>query len=227
MVKKILITFGCLILIVVVAEVIALVRLKLSVKSYATFWQQYPKEGEFTLVVLGDSAAQGIGASQPMKGYVGLLSKQIKAKTGKSVWTYNRSVTGAKVSDVTNNQLPQISGIKPDVLIVEIGSNNMRNYDENTFKADYALLASKLPPGTLVSNIPYFGGRDKNNSSAIRASKIIADAAEKYGLKLVDLQTQTREDNSIRNYAADYFHPSNKGYRNWYAAFWKVIEPQL
>jgi acyl-CoA thioesterase-1 len=226
MVKKIALAAGIVILMLVFAEIIRLVQLKGSIARYSQYWkQQANNQGEFTYVAIGDSAAQGIGASRPDLGYVGLLAKQIQQSTGKSVRVVNLSVTGAKISDVINGQIPKLQDYKPALITVEIGSNDVANrFSAQKFQAQYEQMISLLPKNTVVANIPYFGGRLRHNAKAIEASKIINQAAQKKSLKMVDLQKETRQKQSVFNYAADYFHPSNRGYRIWYDAFWQTIE---
>src|SRR5207248_912896 len=112
----------------------------------------------------------------------------------------------------------------PDLITVDIGSNDIARYNAQVFLARFDGLAAALPKGTAVANIPYFGGRIRKNAQALAASQSISEAAAKYSLKLVDLQSETKERQSLFNYSADLFHPSNRGYRNWYAAFWKAVE---
>jgi lysophospholipase L1-like esterase len=226
--KRVLLIVIVVIVGLALIEIFNLLQLKANIHRYATYWQeQTSKSGDFTYVALGDSAAQGLGASAPQKGYVGLLAQQIAATTGKNVRIVNLSVSGAQIQDVLNKQLPELKNYKPDLLTVEIGANNVTHWDEATFTKQYTELAAALPPGTIVANIPYFGGRIRLNTQAITASQIIARIAVKYDLKVVDLQTYTRQRQSIFNYSSDLFHPSNRGYRNWAAAFWLVVSPSL
>jgi acyl-CoA thioesterase-1 len=229
MVKKILVALGLLILFLVSTEIIRLVQLKGSVSRYAQYWKQRSQEqGDFTYIALGDSTAQGIGASQPDNGYVGLLVKRITQTTGKSVRVVNLSVTGAKIDDVINKQLPQLKKYKPDLITVEIGSNDVaNNYNSQRFQEQYEKLASLLPSNTIVADIPYFGGRLRLNNKALNASGSIRNIAQEHNFKLVKLQETTRQKQSVFNYSADYFHPSNRAYKIWEDAFWKAIEPTL
>lgn len=226
--KRILLSLAAIIICLVLVEIVNLLELKANIGRYTNYWRaQTTANGNFTYVALGDSAAQGLGASKPELGYVGLLAKQIAQATGKRVRIVNLSVSGAQIEDVINKQLPELKNYKPDLLTVEIGANNVTHWNPTLFTKQYNQLAQALPPGTIISNIPYFGGRIRRNTQAIVASQIIAQAADTYHLKLVDLQSYTREHQSIRNYSWDLFHPSNRGYRNWDAAFWQVIEPTL
>ena len=229
MVKRILLIVGIAVLVLLLIEVVAVLHLKGSVDRYASYWQQRSKEtGEFTYVALGDSAAQGIGTNSPDKGYVGILAAQIQAKTHKTVRVVNLSVTGARIEDVLNKQLPEMSNYHPDLVTIEIGANDVASgFSAPQFSQRFNLLASKLPKGTIVSNMPYFGGRIRHNAEALVANQIIAKAAQANALPLANLQAATKTHNSLLDYGSDYFHPSNRGYKNWAAAFWQAIEKQL
>jgi len=51
--------------------------------------------GGILYVALGDSVAQGIGASGPERGYVGLLAERLRIATGRPVLVVNLSRSGA------------------------------------------------------------------------------------------------------------------------------------
>ncbi|MGC1177120.1 MAG: SGNH/GDSL hydrolase family protein [Candidatus Saccharimonadales bacterium] len=228
MIKKVVLGVAVVVLVLAAVEVIALLRLKANLSSYAAYWKQVPTSGTFTYVALGDSAAQGIGASKPQLGYVGLLADRIEKETGKTVRIVNLSVSGAKIQDVIDKQLPRLQNYKPDLVTIDIGANNVAGrYDARVFQKEYDQLAAALPKGTIVGNMPYFGGRIRHNAQALDANKLITAATKKYDLKVADLQSVTKSHNSLNVYAADYFHPSNRGYQNWVDAYWQVIQPTL
>jgi len=210
-------------------QLVGLYRLKMSVSEYKQYWKnRAQQEGEIVYVALGDSAAQSVGASRAELGYVGLLTSHIEQATNKKVRVVNLSVSGAKVKDVLAEQLPQVKSYKPDIITVEIGGNNVASgFDAQTFKKEYTELAGVLPRGTIVSNIPYFGGRIRNNDQAIEASKIIETLASEHNLDFVDLQTPTKANQSYLNYASDLFHPSDRSYRLWEQEFFKLVEPKI
>jgi acyl-CoA thioesterase I len=192
-----------------------------TVGHYKNFWSKKSAEqGDFTYIALGDSAAQGIGATSPMRGYVGLIAKDIQNSTGKKVQVINVSKTGAKVADVLDRQIPAIQQYQPDLVTIEIGANDVTNFDAVKFQQQFEQLVQALPPNTLVSNLPYFGSRPKARGPAKQASQIIANAvATRKDLKFVDLQKITQEKDALWLYAPDYFHPNNLGYKNWAKAF--------
>lgn len=228
MIRRVIIGFVALLLLGLIYGVFSLVRLKNSIKTYSNFWTQKALEpGDFTYVALGDSTAQGIGATAPMKGYVGNIANRIEEKTGRRVRIINLSVSGAEIEDAANLQLKKLGKLRPDLITIQIGANNVARGNMASFATDYDRFAAQLPPGTFVANMPYFGGRISRNESALQAGEIIAAAAKKYQLILVDLQTPLREQQSIFNYSIDLFHPSDKAYKIWAEAFWEKVSPTV
>lgn len=229
MIKKILLVIAAVIVIAVILEAIALVHERNSLTSFAAYWKQQnvTATGEFTYVALGDSTAQGIGAGKPTDSYVGILAERIAKQTGKKVRFINLSVTGAKIRDVIDKQIPELKQYKPDLVTIEAGANDIPRFDEKQFARDFTELAGLLPSGTYVSDMPYFGGRLSKNPEALAASASIHTSVQAHNLKLVHLQNVTRDRDSLRVYAADMFHPSSRGYQNWADAFWIVIQPDL
>lgn len=208
---------------------ISVIRLGLlyrDVAGFKSYWiDRAGQPGEITYLALGDSAAQGLGASSPDKGYVGLIANNLAAKTGKKVMVINLSVSGAVVRDVISSQLPSAKNIKPDLVTIEIGANDVGNFDEPRFTKDITELVDALPKNTYISNMPYFATRPSRRPKAFRVTELItSEVKRRPDLKLVDLQSITRERDSWLNYAADLFHPNDRAYKNWAEAFWKEIE---
>ncbi len=229
MIKKILLAIVVVVLLLVMAVITALLHEKSSLKDFAQYWtaQNKTATGIFTYVALGDSTAQGIGASKATNSYVGLLANRISRQTGQKVRLINLSASGAKIDDVLTKQLPELTKYKPGLITIEIGANDITHYDAKQFFTQFGQLASLLPPGSYVSDMPYFGGRIRANKQALAANVLISKAITGKDLHLVQLQKLTHQRQSVRNYAADAFHPSNRGYINWADAFWQQIQPEL
>lgn len=196
---------------------------------FKTFWVNKASEpGEITYLALGDSAAQGIGASSPMRGYVGLLSKRIEEQSGKTVRIVNLSVTGAKMDDYLKDQAPVISKYKPDIISIEIGANDVAKYDAESFRTSFKKVLATLPKGSYVSNLPLFNSRPGSTANAKEGSRIIEqELKSRPDLIFVDLQKQTEENQSIFGFAPDLFHPNNLSYKNWADAFWYKIDANI
>ncbi len=213
----------------VFAEGVMLILLINQVSGNKMYWQLRSKQaGDFVYLALGDSAAQGLGASQPQKGYVGLIADRVAAQTGKSVKVVNLSVSGARVQDVVDKQIPQIGNLKPNLVTIEIGGNDVKDFDEEKFTSQYTELIRLLPKGTYVSDMPFFQTRPLRRKNAEQASKIIKRlVSTRSDLHFVGLQSATTKRNTIFGYAADFFHPNNITYRVWADTFWQVIRGQL
>lgn len=224
--KRLIIRYLCIAVAgLVIFWVIQLVVLYRNIGRFDAYWKQRSGvPGQITYIALGDSAAQGLGASKPQNGYVGLIADSIAQKSSKSVRVVNVSKTGAKIQDVLETQLNAIKNTKGDIVTIEIGANDIKNFNEEIFRSQFESLASKLPKGTYVSNMPYWGSRPQSRPDAIRASVIVKQVVDEHpNLVFVDLQTITRERNSLRGFAADYFHPNDRSYKNWSEVFWREI----
>lgn len=200
-------------------------NLALQIPRYAQYWKEQnlrPAKGDpVVYVAMGDSTAQGIGASEPEKGYVGLIAKEIERQKNRPVKIINISKSGARIQDSIRDQLPELAKHKPDYITIEIGANDMPHFDERTFRTEMNQLMLSLPSPTIISDMPYFGGgrRRDLDKNAQAASKIIHELAEQHQLKVAKLYEVTKVNDNIFNVAVDLFHPSNRGYRNWHKAF--------
>jgi len=206
--------------------VVRAVGVQQSVDRARTYWSQPRGEtGGLVYVALGDSAAQGVGASSPGRGYVGLVAAHLREATGEPVQVVNLSVSGAKVADVVEDQLPRLEGLDPDVVTVAIGGNDVRVYDHDRFAADVDRLVDGLPPGTFVADVPYFmHGRWETDS--VEAAGTIRRVAADAGLVVVPLNDRLRDEGlrgMFTQTSGDLFHPNDRGYQIWAAAFWAEI----
>jgi acyl-CoA thioesterase-1 len=226
MIQKILSFVGLVVLLLVISELIGLGYLWYGLKTYDDYWRGRANQpGEFLYVALGDSAAQAVGASKPANGYVGLLAAKIEQTTGRKVRVVNLSVSGAKIEDALREQVPHLANYKIDLVTAEIGANDMANYNPEAFAKSYETFLQALPPGrSVVSNMPYFGGRANTTRNAQDANKTIAKLTSRYAIPTAQLYEGLSTQQSPLIYASDFFHPNNRGYRIWYEAFWPQVE---
>ena len=203
-------------------------QLARSVQDRAQYWSQPRGEtGGLLYVALGDSAAQGIGASTVDRGYVALIAEQLERSSGRPVQVVNLSRSGAKVRDVVTHQLPALARLRPDLVTVDVGGNDMRGYDPAGFRRDVATLVAGLPAGSVVADVPYFmHGRSQRD--AAEAARTLTEQAMSRGLTVAPLHVALRGKGwqaMFTGYAPDWFHPNDRGYRTWFDAFWQVIAP--
>ena len=222
-----IILFTALITLIIVVIGLGYANIGLQIKRYPSYWHALAVKpttsNTLIYVALGDSTAQGIGASSPARGYVGLIAKRIEAKTGRPVKVINVSVSGDKVDDVLQKQISQIQDIRADIVTIEIGANDVRTYNKQQFDAQFSLLLKHLPKGTYVSDMPRFDN-PKAQAKATEISNTIGELVPKNGQKLVPLFAFTSKNTSPWRNSTDWFHPSNQAYMYWADAFWSQIE---
>ena len=185
---------------------------------HSKWWRDHAKlEGELLYVAIGDSAAQGIGASSPDRSYVGVLADEIRAVTGRTVRVVNLSVSGATVELAVQDQLPRFVQLEPDIVTVAIGANDIAHWDPAAFERGIRTIFEALPPHALVANLPFFYFPHNERKVAV-ANRIVRRVAAEHGLTVVPLHTTTRHQGIggiLTQFAIDMFHPNDHGYRVW------------
>lgn len=199
------------------------------VDDYAEYWRERAEEpGEIVYWALGDSAAQGVGASDPWRGYVGQLITRIEDASGRSVRIINISVSGARVADLVADQLPQLPGLpEPDLVTLAIGGNDAGNTDPEDFRRAFSIAVAALPDGAIVADLPDFQGGPR-----LQASRELSDvarqviAAAEPRITFAPLERSTAA-NTLLDYSPDFFHPDASGYERWADAFWPAVRERL
>lgn len=199
-------------------------RVLWSIDDYAAYWDlRADADGELLYVALGDSLAQGLGADLPQRGYVGLLADDLEAATGRSVAVVNLSRSGARAADVVSEQLPALtalldSGAEPALVTVDVGANDVGRTTTQDFAGELEQILDALPPGTLVADVPDFGG-GPSWGQARELSAVVRDGVDDHPtLVQVDVEDATAEM-GWGAWGGDWFHPSDAGYRLYRDAF--------
>lgn len=194
------------------------------------WWRDRAKEdGELLYLAIGDSAAQGIGASMPHRGYVGILADHARLATGRTVRVQNLSVSGATVELAIDAQLPRLAKVNPDIVTVAIGANDIARWDPVVFEAGIRALFAALPPHALVADLPCFHFIQNERKVAV-ANDIVRACAAEYRLTVVPLHAATKRQgwrSILTQYANDMFHPNDRGYRVWAEAFLPALSADV
>lgn len=161
-------------------------------------------------VALGDSMTQGIGASSFDRGWVGQLADRLREQ-GRPHRVVNLAVTGARVDDAIQRQLPALealvaSGQVPDLVTVVIGSNDVVVPRHRVgLSQRFATLLDGLPHGAVVLNLP------NPHKEARRVDALLRERQAQGRLVLADIRR--RGPRSWRGrLAPDRFHPNDRGY---------------
>ncbi|MDJ0375912.1 SGNH/GDSL hydrolase family protein [Cryobacterium sp. PH31-L1] len=193
---------------------------------HSAWWRDNAKHpGELLYVAIGDSAAQGIGASSPNRSYVGVLADHVRLVTGQTVRVVNLSVSGATVTLAVRDQLPRFAKLEPDLVTVAIGANDIAQWNPTPFEAGIRTIFAALPPHTLVADLPCFH-LPHNEVKVAEANEIIRRVADEHELTVVPLHSTTKRAgfrSILTHVAKDLFHPNDRGYRSWAEAFLPAI----
>ncbi len=159
-------------------------------------------------LVLGDSAAQAVGASSRATGYVGVVFERLRAD-GTPWRVVNLSRSGARTADVVDTQLPAARDLRPDLVTAVVGGNDALGNPLTSWLADIDRLAAALPRRAVVATVP----RGVFERKTRRANAHLLDVAARHDLLVADLWSRTGPP--YRGLYADGFHPNDRGYLPW------------
>ena len=176
------------------------------VEPYARAWEEHNRvavQADGPLwVVLGDSMAQGIGASAYDRGWPGQLAERLPGHR-----LVNLSVSGGRLTDLLERQIPAMEALgEADLVTVVVGSNDLISRRlRDALPARLAEVLRRLPPGSVVGTQP--GGR----SGALEFNRLVDEAAAERGIVIAEFR-----DARMRSWrgklSIDHFHPNDLGY---------------
>lgn len=172
-------------------------------------------------VALGDSTAQGIGASAYDRGYVGVMRVWLEERTGRRWRVVNLSRSGARAADVLAEQVPALEamGDEPELVTLAIGANDIvRRTPLARLEATLAEVFGRLPEGSVVATLPQGLGRRPAD-----VNRALVRMAGERGLVVADLWSRTGPPWPGK-FAPDGFHPNDAGYLDWAAAFTDALD---
>lgn len=196
----------------------------------AAWWRERRKQpGDFFYLALGDSTAQGIGASAPGLSYVGQVADRIETRLGAPIAVTNLGVSGAPTRLCVRDQLPRAAKVlakrKPDLVTLAIGANDIAEWNPRAFHQHLREILDVLPGDTIISELPCFH-LPWNDRKVIAANGMLHSIAKDRGLAVVPLYEATRSrglTGIFTEFAQDAFHPNDRGYEVWADTFWPLV----
>ncbi|HEX2063286.1 MAG TPA: SGNH/GDSL hydrolase family protein [Acidimicrobiales bacterium] len=184
------------------------------------------------MVWLGDSTAAGVGATTADA----TLPRQVAARVGRPVQLTVLARAGARVRDVVEEQLPRARGLRPELVIVSVGSNDTTHLTGvGTYRQQWSRMVVPRGSVLIALGIPDMGspprlaqplralvgwrGRRLDDQGARRL-------AEHELATYVDIAGDTGpafRDEPGRYFARDRYHPSDEGYGLWAEAVLRHI----
>lgn len=192
-----------------------------------------------TVVWLGDSTGAGVGASSAETALPTIVVRGLQ----RSVRLRVIAMSGARVQDVLTQQVPRVEALRPDVVVVGVGGNDVTHLTphslfEGLYDAMLRAVGSLDPATVVVIGIGDFGTVPRI-PQPLRAltgwrgrwfDDSIRRVANRRGAAYVDLYANTGPafgHDPALFYSDDGFHPSDEGYRIWADVILDVLRAQL
>jgi lysophospholipase L1-like esterase len=191
-------------------------------------------------VALGDSTGVGVGARKG-GGYVARLFERLeRERPGSRV--ANLCASGAETRDVLRSQLTHVAALRPTLVTVGIGINDLthgveveqlaRNYEELAASLRAAtnapVVVTNVPDISTAPRVPEFM-REGVRGRIVLFNEVIADTVARHNFRLVDTFDQSREiiPRHPEFFSADGFHPSEEGYEYWAKMMWPAVKEAI
>ncbi|MDP9351304.1 MAG: SGNH/GDSL hydrolase family protein, partial [Chloroflexota bacterium] len=192
----------------------------------------------YTVVVLGDSTGQGIGAQSVDESF-GAQVAQSLAKRGGRVELINLASSGAQAQEVLVDQAPRVRTLQPDLVLLSVGANDvtswvappryldqMERITEMLEDSGAEVLVLNVPPIIAAPLLPLpvrwvFDVRTKQYNEGLE------ELAASRSWRLVTIYEDTRApfEQDDANFSADRYHPSSQGYQLWAESVLRTPSP--
>jgi lysophospholipase L1-like esterase len=201
-----------------------------------------PEDGEpLTLVVLGDSSVAGVGAEAAEDtltyGVAKALSDQYR------VSLHALGISGSRLCNVVGEQLPQVAGLHPDIVLVCVGTNDI-THGTTVREAkrqlrllvdglaevapDAKVIVSGLPPAetAIAFHRPL---RDLLGLRALLFTRLYRTELIPNGISVFDIAKLTKSafHGKREMFSADLFHPSSAGYAFLASVYGRAVREAL
>jgi acyl-CoA thioesterase I len=196
-------------------------------------------EGRVRYVALGDSYTIGTAVTD-----VERWPNQLAARIEEIELAGNLAVNGFTSADLIAEQLPQLDALRPGLVSLLIGVNDVvRGASDTEYASNVAIilddLAERLPRDRIVcvatpdyTRTPRgtdYGNPDLQSDRIVRINAILREACEQRGITFVpeifEISQRAIEDPEL--VADDGLHPSGEQYRRWVEAIGPVVEVLL
>jgi len=193
-------------------------------------------------VALGDSTVEGVGATSRSRNYVSRLHERLSAAYPAARVT-NLGVGGATSADVRARQLDRAIGLRPHLVTLAIGPNDITTrvplaaYAQNVEailgrlrRETTAVVVVNLIPDLAVT--PRFRGSPHQEAvgrQTIAFNEALERASRAHGAELVNLYSASQREVPLRPelMSADGYHPSDAGYARWAELVWAGVEARM
>jgi lysophospholipase L1-like esterase len=201
-----------------------------------------PEDGEpLTLVVLGDSSVAGVGGVAAEDTLTYGVAKALSDRYRVSL--HALGVSGSRLGHVVGEQLPQVAGLDPDIVLVCVGTNDithgttlrearrqLRLLVEGLTEVapDAKVIVSGLPP-TETAIAFHRPLRDLLGLRALLFTRLYRAELTPHGISVFDIARLTKAafHGKREMFSADLFHPSSAGYAFLATVYGRAVRDAL
>ena len=190
-------------------------------------------------VALGDSYTIGTSVAEAER-----WPNQLVERLPSIELVGNPAVNGYTSLDLITNELPQLDALRPELVSVLIGVNDVvQGVADAQYAGNVAIileeLVTRLPPSrivciatpdyTVTPSGESFGDPIQQSDAIVRANAILREACEARDIRFVpeifEISQAAQNDPSL--VADDGLHPSGAQYRLWVDAIAPVVEQRI
>ena len=208
---------------------------------YGAHWQTSSDSSEpIRYLALGDSYTTCTGASGPAQSWPAIVGKRLRAQTGREVEVTNPAVNGFTTLDLIDKELAFIQRLRPDLVTVLIGVNDLvRGRETGQYRTSLLniydeVAALDLPSGrALAISIPNWSvvpaAREYGDPEEIRHltdtfNDVAHQEAEARGFTWVDVTAASISGLGTAGWiSSDGLHPGDRQYGAWAEVIWHSV----
>lgn len=202
---------------------------------------QFGESGQHLIyLVLGDSTTAGVGG-QYDRGLAVTTARELGRQY--RVTMTNLSVSGAQMRDVRRLQLADVEALRPDIVLLSAGANDVTHLTPvGSMRRDLREIVQRLRAVNPAVRIVITGSPDMGAPPRIPwllrglashrtkvTNRMFEREAAEQQLTFAPIARTTgplfRADHSL--FAADRFHPNDRGYATWFPALHQALAEAL
>lgn len=198
-------------------------------------FERFLPNATYQILAIGDSSGVGVGAKTPELSVIGRLARDIP-----SAGVTNLGVSGARTSELIP-RLQRLQNKRYDLTVIQIGGNDIvrfTNYKKlNHDIREVLTLATNISDNVILltsgnvgtSQLLPFGSRWIFTQRTKKVREIFIQASKDAKIPYVDIYGgHVRDGDPYLTephiyYSPDRFHPSAKGYENWYSYVREIL----
>ena len=192
-------------------------------------------------LILGDSTAVAVGGTYEQG--IAVETAGHLAQSGRRVELTNVAVSGARVHDVLTEQLPRADLAHADLVLVDVGANDVIHLTRSgTVARDLEQIVKTLLQANCKMKVVVSGSPDMSTPPRIprllrglagvrsrAVNRIATEAVKRHELTFAPIAERTgpifARDRTL--FSADRFHPNDRGYAVWIPVLNEALDQAL